>query len=61
VVAVGVAGVASTLYLGVAERAGCDAVFPLLLADVALVESASVDLDFILCCHSHIVLCAILK
>lgn len=51
VVAVGVAGVASTLYYGVAERAGCDAVFPLLLADVALVESAVSDFDFILCCH----------
>lgn len=53
VVAVGVVGVAGTLYHGVAERAWCDAVFPLLLADVALVESASVDLDFVLCCHNY--------
>lgn len=52
VAAVGVVGVASTLYYGVAERAGGDTVVPLLLADVALVESAVSDFDFILCCHS---------
>ena len=55
-VAVWVADVASTHYHGVAERAGCDAVFPLLLADVALVESAVSDFDFILCCHIRNVL-----
>ena len=53
VVAVGVVGVAGTLHYRVAERAGCGALVPLLLADVALVESASVDLDFVLCCHNY--------
>jgi hypothetical protein len=37
----------------VAERAGRDAAFPLFIADVALVESAVSDFDFILCCHNH--------
>lgn len=53
VVAVGVVGVAGTLHYRVAERAWCDALFPLLFADVALVESAVSDFDFILCCHNY--------